>query len=47
MGTKSHALFYISGFLRPLRLSEYFKDSIIFLSSLYLTDYQVVEKLGF
>ena len=44
MGTKSHALFYISGFFSPLLLSEYFKDSTIFLYSLYLTDYQAVAK---
>ncbi len=47
MGTKSHALFYISGFFRSLRLSEYFKNSTIFFAPLYLTDYHVIAKLGF
>ena len=47
MGTKSRALFYISGFFIPLRLSEYFKTRIIFHASLYLTDCQAVAKPGF
>ena len=47
MGTKSRALFYISGFFLPLRLSEYFKTRIIFHTSLYLTDYQAVENPNF
>ena len=47
MGTKSRALFYISGFFLPLRLSEYFKESVIFFASLYLTDYQAVAKPRF
>lgn len=47
MGTKSRALFYISGFFLLLRLSEYFKTRIVFHTSLYLTDCQVVAKPGF
>ena len=47
MGTKSRALFYISGFFLPLRLSEYFKTRIVFRTSLYLTDYQAVAKSKF
>ena len=47
MGTKSRALFYISGFFLPLRLSEYFKTRIVFHTSLYLTDYQAVAKSKF
>lgn len=47
MGTKSRALFYISGFFLLLRLSEYFKTRIVFHTSLYLTDYQAVAKSKF
>lgn len=47
MGTKSRALFYISGFFLLLRLSEYFKTRIVFHTSLYLTDYQAVAKPRF
>lgn len=47
MGTKSRALFYISGFFLLLRLSEYFKTRTVFHTSLYLTDYQAVAKPRF
>ena len=47
MGTKSHALFNISVFFRALCLSEYFKNSTIFFTPLYLTDIQAVAKPRF